>query len=323
MPVYNGEEYLGTSLDSLLRQTYTDFELIISDNGSEDDTERICREYARRDSRIRYIRREMNLGAAANFNAVFGLSKGELFKWAAADDLCEPTYLEQCVRRLRENPHAILAYPRTTIINQWGARVRDYQDGLALDSADPVLRFVRYLRRVGECNAVFGVIRREVLGRTALIQNFAGSDLLLLAELSLHGQFAEISDRLFLRREHPKASSWDKSAENQQLFFDPRTLGRPALRRWRHLKGHLGAIRRSPLRPFEKARAGKIALRRAVMVRDQLFLELRDAARTLTANGMARLNQRLSWPSPRRAARRRHTPLVSGRRDMGRRRADR
>ena len=70
MPVYNGEAYLRDALDSLLSQTFRDFELIISDNASLDTTEAICREYAGSDSRIRYIRQTENLGAAANFQFV-------------------------------------------------------------------------------------------------------------------------------------------------------------------------------------------------------------------------------------------------------------
>ena len=73
LPVCNGENYLKQALDSIMAQTYTDFELIISDNASTDRTAQICKEYANRDPRIRYYRNEKNLGAARNFNYVFEL----------------------------------------------------------------------------------------------------------------------------------------------------------------------------------------------------------------------------------------------------------
>jgi glycosyltransferase involved in cell wall biosynthesis len=63
LPVYNGQNYLSESLDSLLAQTYPDLELIISDNASVDGTEAICRDYAARDGRIRYVRQQANIGA--------------------------------------------------------------------------------------------------------------------------------------------------------------------------------------------------------------------------------------------------------------------
>lgn len=93
MPVYNGAEYVREALDSLLGQTFSDFELIISDNASSDATQAICEEYARRDSRIRYVRQGENKGAAANFRFVLDCAKADLFMWAAYDDLWAPNYL--------------------------------------------------------------------------------------------------------------------------------------------------------------------------------------------------------------------------------------
>ena len=85
-PVYNGELFLKKALDSLLNQTYSNFELIISDNNSTDSTQRICQEYAKNDDRIRYIKQEKNIGPYPNFYFVLSQSKGKYFMWAAADD---------------------------------------------------------------------------------------------------------------------------------------------------------------------------------------------------------------------------------------------
>ncbi|MDR7898959.1 glycosyltransferase family 2 protein [Thermosynechococcus sp. JY1334] len=94
MPVYNGEKFIRDALDSLLAQTFTDFELIISDNASTDQTEAICREYAAKDKRIRYVRQAQNLGAAANFKYVLDEARGEYFMGAAADDKWDPRWIE-------------------------------------------------------------------------------------------------------------------------------------------------------------------------------------------------------------------------------------
>ena len=98
LPVYNGERYLNEALDSILRQTFEDFELIISDNASSDRTEEICEEYARNDKRIRYSRSSENLGVAWNFNRVAGLSTSEYFRWATADDLWRPKIFRRAWR---------------------------------------------------------------------------------------------------------------------------------------------------------------------------------------------------------------------------------
>ena len=71
MPVYNSEAYLREAVDSILSQSFADFELIISDNASTDSTEEICRAYASQDRRVRYLRSSVNIGANGNYNNVF------------------------------------------------------------------------------------------------------------------------------------------------------------------------------------------------------------------------------------------------------------
>jgi len=109
LPVYNGENYLEEAIDSILAQTYKDFELIISDNASTDRTPDICQAYANKDPRIRYYRNEKNIGAAVNFNRVFELSSSEYFKWAAHDDIIAPDYISECIEIL-DNDDSIVLY---------------------------------------------------------------------------------------------------------------------------------------------------------------------------------------------------------------------
>ena len=94
MPVYNGAKYIREALDSLLMQTFCDFELVISDNASTDDTQAICEMYARKDPRIRYWRAANNRGASLNFQFVLDQAKGEFFMWAAADDRWDGDWVE-------------------------------------------------------------------------------------------------------------------------------------------------------------------------------------------------------------------------------------
>jgi glycosyltransferase involved in cell wall biosynthesis len=108
LPVYNGEKFIQKALDSLLEQTFTEFELIISDNASDDRTEFICREYAERDSRIRYIRQIKNMGAAANWHRVLDYALGELFIWFAHDDACHPKMLSLFIAKMDLDPNIVL-----------------------------------------------------------------------------------------------------------------------------------------------------------------------------------------------------------------------
>ena len=110
MPVYNGGKHLTTALDSLLNQTYKNFILIISDNASTDDTEKICKSYQKKDSRIKYYRNKQNIGATNNFQRVLKIANTPYFMWAAHDDLWEPEFVSELIKLLEDNNNINLAF---------------------------------------------------------------------------------------------------------------------------------------------------------------------------------------------------------------------
>jgi glycosyltransferase involved in cell wall biosynthesis len=256
MPVYNGERYLPQALDALLTQTFSDFELIICDNASTDQTEAICHAYAARDHRIRYSRSETNLGAARNYQRAFELSSGRYFKWATHDDLCGPEFLAVCLQVLERDPSVVLAYPRTKLIDENGEATSDYEDPLRVHSSQASARFIELLRNLRLCNCLYGLIPADVLRRTALLGNFDGGDIPLLAELSLYGKFCEIPNFLFFRRFHPACSSRNPDPEYQKEFYDPATKERIVFPQWCRYSAFLRAVLRAPLGLAEKARMG-------------------------------------------------------------------
>ena len=109
MPVYNGEKYIKSALNSLLAQTLIDFELIISDNASVDRTEEICREYEAKDKRIRYIRQKKNRGPIWNFSFVLQKSVGTFFMWAAHDDLWDKSFAFKLIKKFETEPETTVA----------------------------------------------------------------------------------------------------------------------------------------------------------------------------------------------------------------------
>ncbi len=120
MAVYNGQAYLREAVDSLLVQSFTDFELIISDNASTDLTEVICTEYIRKDSRIRYIRQTENMGPIKNFQFVLNEASADYFMWAAADDLIEPTFIDKLYNIMIEDPSYALTMSDIVNISEEG-----------------------------------------------------------------------------------------------------------------------------------------------------------------------------------------------------------
>jgi glycosyltransferase involved in cell wall biosynthesis len=248
LPVYNGENYLAEAIDSILAQTYADFELIICDNASTDSTEAICRTYAGRDPRVRYHCNPENIGAAANYNLSFELARGVYFKWMAHDDIILPTYLACCVAALDAQPDVVLAYTRAKAINAQGEVIREFPGKQHPDSPVARLRFYEFVTDPYPVVAVFGVMRASVLGKTRLIGKYTGSDRPLLSELSLLGRIVEIPDHLFLYRHH-EAQSWggNKSNQAQQAWYDPRRAGKVTFPHWRLMAEHFKSISRSPV----------------------------------------------------------------------------
>ncbi len=284
MTLYNAEEFLEETFDSLLSQTFDDFEIVISDNASTDRTEAICQSYMTKDSRIRYVRNQTNLGAAFNYNRTFELSSGKYFKWAASDDLCEPDYFAKCVAVLDAHPDVVLCYPKTTIINENGKFVRHYHDGLDLRSQNVSDRFRWAVQRTLECNAIFGIIRSDVLRQTPKIGNYTASDRVLLVELSLSGQFYEIPEYLFFRREHAKASSSNKTQKSQQEFFDPKTKGKVSMLYWNLFVQHLAVVHRAGVKFSVKVLLVRSVLRGLITQRWYLLREPFDALRQVSRN---------------------------------------
>lgn len=253
LPVYNGGRFLKSSIESILAQTFSDFELIISDNASTDDTEDICRAYAKMDRRILYARRQTNLGASRNFNDVFLISRGKYFKWASNDDICEPRFIEECVRVLEADSYTVLCYPRTKRIDEDGRVTGTYDLRLDTGSADPVTRFRELLLVKHACFQVFGVFRRRVLASTMLLNNHTGSDRVLLGEVSLHGRFHEITEYLFRRRSHAGESRLLFPDSNERVeWFDPSKKGKLVFSQWRLLIEYYNAVQRSPISSREK-----------------------------------------------------------------------
>jgi glycosyltransferase involved in cell wall biosynthesis len=198
---------LAQAIESILAQTFGDFELIISDNASTDDTEEICRRYADQDPRVRYYRQAHNVGAAANFNRTFELATGRYFKWAAHDDLIEPTYLEKCVEVLEADRGVVLCQSLVVMGPDWGEGLETYNH--AWWGTDRPRQSERFGARVqsSNCADVLGVIRTDVLKATPLIGEFIGSDRTLLVELALRGRFGLVPEPLFLNRIHPERYS--------------------------------------------------------------------------------------------------------------------
>lgn len=222
LPVFNGERYLCGAIEDFLAGTYKDFELIVSDNASTDETEAIVRDFVTRDERIRYVRNETNIGALPNSNRTIELARGKYFCLAAHDDRHAPSFLERLVAELDENDSISLAYSRCVLIGEDGAPLEAVPekglhvmpDGRAVDydqklertlSNDPVHRYHAVLQSNDVNAPMHGLFRRNDFGKIGGHQ-FNGSDRLIVAHAALLGSFVYVPDPLFSYRVHPDST---------------------------------------------------------------------------------------------------------------------
>lgn len=211
LPVRNGARFIGRALATLTAQTYSPLQIIISDNASLDETERICLEMKSTDSRIEFLRLQTEVGIAENFNKVLELARGRYFMWAAHDDIWEATFVSRLVERLASDPDNVLAFCAMDNIDGQGKSVRSYprlKDLIAESKVEQLARYISQDERSGKANLIYGLTKREALlaaggfrfwGRGAW-----GSDMLIVFRLLTEGKLVFSDDLLFHKRLLPE-----------------------------------------------------------------------------------------------------------------------
>jgi glycosyltransferase involved in cell wall biosynthesis len=261
-PVFNADDYLESELESLLDQSFDDYEVFISDNGSTDRTEEICRAFAARDERVRYIRSDDNHGLSWNWNTLIRGAQGTYFKCAAHDDLHAHDYLLRTTEILDTHPDVVLCYPKTMDIDADGDELGIHPDNLDLQQPTAHERLAHMLRHMRFCNPIFGVMRTDVLRSTGWMRPYGKADRVLLAEMCLRGKYFEVPQPLFYRRLFP-GRSLEKYADAAELDrFHSTTSREISGYPWTRLfAAHVEAIRSAPLPAAEQARCFAALLR--------------------------------------------------------------
>jgi glycosyltransferase involved in cell wall biosynthesis len=207
MPVYNEDRFLAEALRSLLSQDYPNFEIVISDNASTDDTGKICLAFAEQDKRIRYFRMERNEGAVSNFRRTMDLAQGKYFMWASGHDLWSVNLISECVHLLERDTNGVIAFGCCEWIDTAGqkiSRTSGWTDTRGLDASS---RFLTIFW--GNMHPILGVIRAEGLRRAGLI-SCAGTDLLVLSQLALLGDFIHAHRAWWARREFRTSETYSE-----------------------------------------------------------------------------------------------------------------
>lgn len=200
LAVRNGTRAVARCIDSVLSQDFTDLELVVSDNVSDDGTMDLLERYARADQRIRLNQNKVNIGSHENMNVVLERSRGTFFRWISADDWLEPGCLSACVRALESRPDAVGVTTWFTIHAVNGSTRYEEYAGEFPDSPDPVQRFkcMLWFFHAGDAkyDPVYGMYRRDRLMRGHLLRPSERTDWLLSVELALMGPIIHVKERL-------------------------------------------------------------------------------------------------------------------------------
>jgi len=285
IPVYNGARFLRGTLDSIVNQSFRDFEIAISDNASTDETADICRDYSAKDPRIIYLRQPKNIGGVANWNFLVTAARGRYFKWASANDLYAPVFLERCIEALEAEESLALCYSRTCIIDESGTMRREYAHDIAVLDPSPAERFRRVCQEMHLNNAQAGVIRLDVLRRTRLERTYVDGDIPLMAELALLGGFQLIPQQLFFRRMGKNSWIGQLGPGERASYWSSTGSSDRQTAVWSSTFSHLGSICRARLTPREFVRATGHALRLLYWKRGTAIAELRSTTRARKASG--------------------------------------
>ena len=207
LAVYNGEKLVKRAIECWLSQELDDLELIISDNGSTDKTESICRSYQEKDPRINYYRYQDNMGQVRSFSRLFEMARGDYFVLAFHNDFFDRSYLKTCVTVLDNDSSAVLCYSGTHLVREDGRFVADVTDKFRLDQEDPTERYMQLLSKLDLCNCYHGVVRTEAAQKMVPIDCCPGADVAYLAKLTLRGKFIQVNAPLCFRN-LPAHTAW-------------------------------------------------------------------------------------------------------------------
>jgi glycosyltransferase involved in cell wall biosynthesis len=199
LPIRNAGERVAHVVRSVLAQDHADLELFITDNESTDNTEDVCRELAREDSRIRYHRQAENVGILRNFQYAMGNARGTYFRWIGDDDRIEPTLVSRCLEVFQADPQLLLVTTGISYsIADGRAETAEYTV-TALGSDDPVVRFAEMLRLLNSSHLLidplYGMMRRAEVA-TIPRRNMLREDEVFATKLALAGRWAHVPEVL-------------------------------------------------------------------------------------------------------------------------------
>jgi glycosyltransferase involved in cell wall biosynthesis len=248
MPLHNARPYVAKAIDSILRQTFSDFEFIIVDDGSTDGSSDIAQRYAARDSRIRLVR-QANTGVSAASNAGISMARGEFIARMDHDDISVHTRLQQQVKYLQTHAECVAVGGQAMFIDELGLPLRLFGVPLAHEAIDTALL------------STWGMFHPTMMARTEALRAIGGyslefcnlEDLDVFLKLAEFGRMANLPGVLVHYRQHFRSICHSKAMEHHRLRR--RILEEASKRRGRDLSGFLALAKDSGARDVRQRSA--------------------------------------------------------------------
>ena len=215
IPVYNGERFLFEKITSILNQSFDDFELIISDNGSTDSTKEICKNFAMKDKLIRFFSHKNNQHTNWNYNFILQEARGEYFIWTAVDDVLFPKFLEKNLEIMNKNKNVVCSIskiklygpiteymksdnPNKSLLSRIYKKIYQkmgYMDTYTI-SGNYENRIKEYLKNIRHHQVLYGLYRTEQIKKSFVKDSFIASDTATTFNLLKYGEIHVIDEIL-------------------------------------------------------------------------------------------------------------------------------
>ena len=197
MIVHNDEKRLSNAIETILNQSFEDFELIISDNASTDNTENICRYYQNKDSRINYIRQSRDLGSEHNIIFVFKQAIGEFFMWAPSHYSRSLNFIEECVEVLKSDLNCNFVSTPNCWIDDENKKEKYINFSLEGSVYKRISKFLDLMMNSHAC--FYGLFRRSNMeGVESLAPNYIAADILFMMKNLLKSEFKRTKSGLLI-----------------------------------------------------------------------------------------------------------------------------
>ena len=215
MPVYNEENILRQRLESIVNQSFSNFEIIISDNGSTDKTQEICEEICKKNKRINYIRHEVNKGGIWNFSFVLRQAKTKYFVWASGDDIWSKEFLEKNIEVLEKNEKIVGSIGEVSVFtrtkNPPTNEIKVIKNTKKFQYVHPVFgdknKKIKFLLNYSMASSVYAVYRTIELQKAVNLEKTMWmGDLAMLLNIIKEGDF-EVVESVFLHKYETKRST--------------------------------------------------------------------------------------------------------------------